>query len=263
MTITDLLPNTKTDHALDLEVRNLSVSFGGLWANQDISLTIKPGQLHALIGPNGAGKSTLLSLLSGTLKSVKGSITLAGKELTQLNSAQRSQLGIGRSFQHTNVFTALSVLENLQLAAQSRYQKPSILFKKATHIQASLSHAQSCLELVQLQKQAHLPAGSLSHGQKRQLEIGMVIATQAHVFLLDEPLAGMGTEEAAQIIDLISKIGQHHTVLLVEHDMDAVFSVAHTLSVMLEGKLIKTGPPTEIQSCEAVQKAYLGEAAPS
>ena len=204
--------------------------FGGLLANQDVCLTLARGQLHALLGPNGAGKSTCINMLSGDLPPSSGRILFQGRDISGLTAAQRSLVGIGRSYQRTNIFPKFTVLENVRLAAQSRRQQPWRIFSQA-----------------------------MSHGAQRQLEIAMVLATDAQVLLLDEPLAGMGSEESAKMVDVLKRLRETRAILLVEHDMDAVFAVADTITVMVNGQVLESGPPAQIRASIAVQEAYLGQ----
>lgn len=242
-----------------LQTQGLTRHFGGLTAARDVALTLEHGKLHALLGPNGAGKSTVINLLSGALKPSSGSIRFRGQEIAMKSSHQRSQLGVGRSFQKTNVFANFTALENCRLAAQSRRPRAWQVLSLAKHHRESLDVAARALELVGLSARTNRPATSLSHGEQRQLEIAMVLATRPQVLLLDEPLAGMGSEESARMVELLRKLAPDHAVLLVEHDMDAVFTVAHTITVMVDGAIIASGTPESIRRNVDVQRAYLGE----
>jgi len=243
---------------LALSVSGLSKRFGGLTAVNNVSLQLATGALHAVIGPNGAGKSTLINLLSGDILPSSGKIHLHGREITGLSPQQRSQLGIGRSYQKTNIFGGFSTLENCRLAAQSREPHAFNPFRPASYYRTIVQAAEQALEAVGLQHRAGVTAGTLSHGEQRQLEIAMSLATRPHVLLLDEPLAGMGAEEAASMVRLLQRISQTHAVLLVEHDMDAVFALAQTLTVMVNGNILESGPPEQIRNSPQVQRAYLG-----
>ncbi len=242
-----------------LQVRNLTKHFGGLTAVDNVSLEIVPGELHAVIGPNGAGKSTLINLLSGELRASSGQILFQGREIGSLAPEQRSHLGIGRSFQRTNIFPSFTALENCRLASQSREPRPLAWLRDALSYEAVMSAAKQVLAAVELDERAGELAFALSHGEQRQLEIAMCLATEPQLLLLDEPLAGMGTEESLRMIELIKKLSATHAILLVEHDMDAVFQLAQVLTVMIDGRLLASGTPEQMRADRAVQAAYLGE----
>ncbi|MER2554185.1 MAG: ABC transporter ATP-binding protein [Thauera sp.] len=241
-----------------LQADKLTRRFGGLVANQDISVTLERQMIHVLLGPNGAGKSTCINMLSGDLPPSEGKIHFMGKDITGLTAAQRSQVGIGRSYQRTNIFPQFSVLENVRLAAQSRRQEPWRIFSKAMEVKWALEKARTCIDEAGLGKRVDWVSGVLSHGEQRQLEIAMVLATDAQVLLLDEPLAGMGSEESASMVEVLKRLRQTRGILLVEHDMDAVFAVADMITVMVNGQLLECGPPAQIKASVAVQQAYLG-----
>ena len=241
-----------------LQADKLTRRFGGLVANQDISVTLERQMIHVLLGPNGAGKSTCINMLSGDLPPSEGRIHYLGRDITALTAAQRSQVGIGRSYQRTNIFPQFTVLENVRLAAQSRRQQPWRLFSKAMEQKWALEKARACIEEAGLGKRVDWVLGVLSHGEQRQLEIAMVLATDAQVLLLDEPLAGMGSEESASMVEVLKRLRQTRGILLVEHDMDAVFAVADMITVMVNGQLLECGPPAQIKASVAVQQAYLG-----
>ncbi len=221
-----------------LQIDSLSRNFGGLVAVDRVSLEVAIGELHAIIGPNGAGKTTLINLLSGELAASSGRVILQGKDISRLPTERRAGLGIGRSYQKTNIFFEFSALENCRLAAQARAQRPFNWFRDALSYDAVSSRAKLGLTLVGLWDRAGEPALALSHGEQRQLEIAMCLATAPRVLLLDEPLAGMGTEESLKMVELIRRLGETHAVLLVEHDMDAVFQLAKVLTVMVDGKVL-------------------------
>jgi branched-chain amino acid transport system ATP-binding protein len=241
-----------------IQVRGLCKNFGGLAAVDNLSLEVDTGVLHAVIGPNGAGKTTLINLLSGDLPVSSGTILFHGRSISQLAPEQRSRLGIGRSYQKTNIFSSFTVLENCRLAAQSRRPRPFAWLRDARADSAIMSQARQALDAVGLADRADELALAMSHGEQRQLEIAMCLATQPKLLLLDEPLAGMGVEESVRMIGLIGRLADNHAVLLVEHDMDAVFQLAKVLTVMANGKVLATGAPEEIRSNRAVQAAYLG-----
>ena len=242
-----------------LQVRNLTKHFGGLAAVENVALEVRAGELHAVIGPNGAGKSTLINLLSGELRASSGEILFHGQEIGLLAPEKRSRLGIGRSFQKTNIFPSFTALENCRLAAQSREPRPWRWLRDALTYASIMATARQALAAVELSDRANDLALALSHGEQRQLEIAMCLATEPQLLLLDEPLAGMGTEESLRMVQLIEKLSATHSVLLVEHDMDAVFRLAQTLTVMVDGRLLASGTPEQIRANREVQVAYLGE----
>ena len=241
-----------------LQVRRLSKQFGGVIAVHDVSLTVAVDHLHAVIGPNGAGKTTLINMLSGDIAPSAGSILFDNREIAHLPPHRRSALGIGRSYQRVNIFTSFTVLENCRLAAQSRVPRPFNWLRDARSYQDVMETAHAMLAAVGLSDRAHAVALTLSHGEQRQLEIAMSLATAPKLLLLDEPLAGLGTEETARMVELISAVKKKHAVLLVEHDMDAVFQLATVLTVMLDGEVLACGPPDQVRANRAVQSAYLG-----
>ena len=245
-----------------LGARALTRRFGGLVANDAVSLDLAQGELHALLGPNGAGKSTLINLLSGDLAASSGSIVFKGHEISHYRADQRSRLGIGRSYQKTNIFPGFTVLENCRLAAQSRFPRALALFAVADTDPSSCERAHRALALAGIAEHAKRPAGTLSHGAQRQLEVAMVLATQPEVLLLDEPLAGMGADESVRMVELLRSLADDHAILLVEHDMDAVFALADRITVMVNGQVLESGPPAQIRASAAVQQAYLGHEEP-
>lgn len=240
-----------------LQAIGLSRRFGGLLAVADVSLELRVGDLHAVIGPNGAGKSTLVNLLSGELPPSSGTIHVAGVDVTGWSNARIARAGIGRSFQRTNLMPTLTVLENVRLAAQARVPMRR-LWRGAAHAPGPLHDAYAALARVGLTAVADAVAGTLSHGQLRQLEIAVALATQPKVLLLDEPLAGMGPEESETMATLLRELARDHAVLLVEHDMDVVFAVADTMTVMVDGRVLEQGTPETIRASAAVRDAYLG-----
>ena len=242
-----------------LQASGLTRRFGGLVAVDGVSIDLNLGQVHAVIGTNGAGKSTLINLLSGEIPLSSGVIRLEGRDITTLAQPRRARMGVGRSYQRTTIFPALSVLENCRLAAQAGHQKPWTLWQGAQSCRASLDAAHAALDAAGLLDALHLPAGSMSHGKKRQLEIAMCLATSPRVLLLDEPLAGMGAEESERMLSMLERLRTGHAILLVEHDMDAVFRVADRITVMVNGAVIASGSPQEVRASPEVQRAYLGE----
>jgi branched-chain amino acid transport system ATP-binding protein len=239
-----------------LVTHGLSKRFGGLHAVRDVSIALRAGELHCVIGPNGAGKSTLTNLLSGELAPSSGTIQLDGRDVSAEPVWRRAALGIGRSYQRTNIFPSLAVLENVRLAAQAR--SAGSLAGDARLRRDLVDKAAEALARVGLSWAHARQANALSHGAQRQLEIAMALATGPKVLLLDEPLAGMGSEEGVEMAELIRKLAADHAVLLIEHDMDAVFRVADILTVMVDGAVLATGSPPEIRTNAHVQRAYLG-----
>jgi len=241
-----------------LEARGLTRRFGGLAACDGVAIDLRRGELHALLGPNGAGKSTLINLLSGDLAPTSGSIRLKGAEIAALPPERRSRMGIGRSYQKTNIFPGFTVFENARLAGQSRDPRPWAVGAPARLDARARERAQRGLELAGLHENVERQAGALSHGEQRQLEIAMVLATEPEVLLLDEPLAGMGAEESTRMVALLKRLAPTHAILLVEHDMDAVFALADVITVMVNGQVLESGPPAQIRASDEVQRAYLG-----
>ena len=244
-----------------LEAGNVVRRFGGLAAVGGVSLSLHVGCLHAVIGPNGAGKSTLVNLLSGELPPSAGTIRIAGQDAAGWPSWRFARAGVGRSFQRTNVLRDMSVAENVRLAAQIGCTPARRLLRRASREAEPLRLADAAMARAGLGALARRPAAILSHGQLRQLEIAMVLATGPTVLLLDEPLAGMGPEEAERIATLLRALAADHAVLLIEHDMDVVFAVADRLTVMVDGLVLDEGTPAHIRASAKVQDAYLGHAA--
>ncbi|WP_018988729.1 ABC transporter ATP-binding protein [Aromatoleum toluclasticum] len=244
-----------------LSAEGMTRRFGGLTANQSVNLSLERGVLHALLGPNGAGKSTCINMLSGDLPPSEGTIRYKGEDITGLTAYQRSRIGIGRSYQRTNIFPKFTVLENCRLAAQSRKPRPWSLFTDALAMPEAVERARAAIAEAGLSGRENRVAGTMSHGEQRQLEIAMVLATDAEVLLLDEPLAGMGSEESAQMVTLLNRLKATRAILLVEHDMDAVFAVADRITVMVNGQVLESGPPEQIRNSPDVQAAYLGHEA--
>jgi branched-chain amino acid transport system ATP-binding protein len=242
-----------------LAARQLTKLFGGLAAVNDVSVDLLQGRIHAVIGPNGAGKSTLTNLLSGDLPPTTGTVKLDGQDVTGWAPHRISRAGLGRSYQKTNIFLPFTVWENVRLAAQSRTPNAARWLKRATDIPASNERAERAIELAGLQHRGREIAGTISHGEQRQLEIAMTLATDPKVLLLDEPLAGMGIAEAQRMVDLLLKLKPAHAIMLVEHDMDAVFALADHLTVMVNGQVIASGKPAQVRADANVQSAYLGE----
>ena len=240
------------------EARNLTRRFGALVAVSEVSVALFEGEIHAVIGTNGAGKSTLINLLSGELPPSSGAVVLGGQDVTRWPQPKLAHAGIGRSYQRNNIFLPLTVFENCRLAAQSRVQRPWAWWESARGCGTSTERARASIERAGLAAVAERTAASLSHGQKRQLEIAMCLATEPRVLLLDEPLAGMGPEESHRMLDLLRSLKQGHAILLVEHDMDAVFRIADRITVMVNGAVIASDTPEAVRANPAVQAAYLG-----
>ncbi len=238
--------------------RGLTRHFGGLAAVREVSLECRMREVHAVIGPNGAGKTTLINMLSGDLAPSGGAVLLNGQDITGLDAHRISRLGVARSYQKTNVFLPFTVFENCRLAAQSRLKSSMRFFRPALANRAVNDAAGRALAAAGLEGRAGTPVAALSHGEQRQVEIAMTLATAPSVLLLDEPLAGMGAEESQRIVELLQRLAAQHAILLVEHDMDAVFAVADVLTVMVNGSILESGTPEQIRSSRAVQEAYLG-----
>jgi branched-chain amino acid transport system ATP-binding protein len=242
-----------------LRVRGLVKRFGGLLATDHADLTLVAGQCHALIGPNGAGKTTLIHQMSGSLPSDAGSVVLNGQDVTTWPMHRRVRAGLVRSYQITSVFQRLSVQDNLALALQPKAEGLWRWWSAAREDRARLEQAAQWAERVGLSANLDRPAGALSHGQQRQLEVAMALATDPSVVLLDEPMAGMGPDESQRMLAWLESIKGQVTLLLVEHDMDAVFALADTVSVLVAGRVMATGSPDEVRRHPAVKAAYLGD----
>jgi branched-chain amino acid transport system ATP-binding protein len=243
-----------------LRGRNLTKRWGGLVAVRDISIDLMRGEIHALIGTNGAGKSTLVNVLSGEVKASSGTVELSGVDVTHWPQPRRARAGLGRSYQRTTVFTPFTVFENCRLAAQARFQHPWRWWSPAAGCGDSARAANEAASRAGLAHALGRTANELSHGERRQLEIAMCLATDPQVLLLDEPLAGMGAEEVERMLTLLSGLREGHAILLVEHDMDAVFRIADRITVLVDGAAIASGAPAEVRDNRAVQTAYLGGA---
>ena len=245
-----------------LEIRHISKQFGGVSANADISLRVNEGQTHALIGPNGAGKSTLIAQVSGELQADSGQIRFHDQDITQHSTEARSRLGLGRMYQSTALFEEMSVLDNLRiplLGCDMRRTAIRSWFWRAFEDDAQVRRqAMAMLQKVGMDRHPEQAVSTLSHGEQRQLEMAMTLSNAPTCLLLDEPMAGLGSEESARMIRLIRKLKDRHAILLVEHDMDAVFDLADIISVLVEGRVIATGTVAEIRAHPEVQAAYLG-----
>ena len=241
-----------------LKGRGLTRRWGGLVAVNDVSLALARGEVHAVIGTNGAGKSTLINLLSGEITPSAGTVELLGRDITSWSQPRRARAGLGRSYQRNTIYPAFTVFENCRLAAQAGSQQAWRWWQDAQRCPASTAAAHRAAHQAGLDDALTRPAGALSHGQKRQLEIAMCLATAPQVLLLDEPLAGMGAEETERMLALLAELKAAHAILLVEHDMDAVFRIADTITVMVNGAVIASGNPDFVRNSREVQNAYLG-----
>jgi branched-chain amino acid transport system ATP-binding protein len=244
-----------------LRGRGLSRHWGGVVAVDRVSIDLARGEVHAVIGTNGAGKTTLVNVLSGEVAASGGSVELRGEDVTRWPQPRRARAGLGRSYQRSSLFPRFTVLENCRLAAQARHQEPWRWWSDASRCTACNERARAAAGRAGLDSVLEREAGSLSHGERRQLEIAMCLATDPQVLLLDEPLAGMGAEETERMLQLLDGLREGHAILLVEHDMDAVFRIADRITVLVDGVVIATGAPPEVRSNPEVQRAYLGGAA--
>jgi branched-chain amino acid transport system ATP-binding protein len=242
-----------------LELRNLRKNYGALVVTDDVSLSVQPGELHAIIGPNGAGKTTLIHQVSGMLPSNSGQILFAGEDITHVSMPQRVSRGLARSFQITSILPGFSALENVALAVQARSGSSFRFFGNAAREKDLNDPAMECLGEVGLGARAHIPAGLLSHGEKRQLELAIGLATEPKLLLLDEPLAGTGHDESQRVVETLRRLKNRLTIVLIEHDMDAVFSLADRVSVLVYGRVIATDAPERIRENPEVRAAYLGD----
>ncbi len=241
-----------------LATRSLYKAFGGIVATDNLTLEVAAGEIHAVIGPNGAGKTTLVNLLSGLLKTDAGEIVFDGGAITRLRPAARSHRGLARSFQITSVFPDFSVLDNVALAVQAHSGHSYRFWRPVRGDAALYAPAREVLARVGLGARMEVLAGNLAHGEQRQLEIAMVLATGPKMLLLDEPMAGMGVEESQRMVELLRELKSDYTMLLIEHDMDAVFALADRITVLVYGRDIATGTPAEIRANSQVREAYLG-----
>ena len=242
-----------------LELRYLNKRFGGLTVTDDVSLDLRLGEIHALIGPNGAGKTTLIHQISGTLAPDSGQVLFAGADVTRLPMARRARMGLARSFQITSIIPGFTALENAALAVQAR-SGSSFRFLRPARAEAALNdEAMAMLTEMGLHRRADILAATLSHGEKRQLELAIALAMKPRVLLLDEPLAGTGAEEAERLMRILGDLRARYAILLIEHDMPAVFALADRISVLAQGRIIASGTPDTIRADPAVRDAYLGE----
>jgi branched-chain amino acid transport system ATP-binding protein len=242
-----------------LELRGVTKRFGGVVATDDVALDVTQGEVHALIGPNGAGKTTLIGQISGSLQTNAGAIRFLEKDVTALRQHERVRLGLARSYQITSIFKRFSVLENLALAVQARSGSSFSFWRPVAAEAALFDEARMLSREIGLAGRLEVAAGNLAHGEQRALEVGLALATRPRLVLLDEPMAGMGPEESRRMIALVGRIRAGVTVLLVEHDMDAVFRLADRITVMVNGRVIASGRPAEIRADKEVRRAYLGD----
>lgn len=242
-----------------LRLDRLNKRFGGLTVTRDVSLDVWPGEIHAVIGPNGAGKTTLIDQISGTIAPDSGAVLFDGHDITRLTQPRRVRAGLARSFQITCVVPGFSALENVALAVQAHDGSSFRFFRRATRDAALNDAAMTALDQVGLGGRASVPAGALSHGEKRQLELAIAIATAPRLLVLDEPLAGAGPEETERLIALLRALKSRYAILLIEHDMRAVFALADRISVLVYGQVIASGSVEEVRASAEVRAAYLGE----
>ena len=243
-----------------LETHGLTIQFGHLTAVRQLELRVEPGERHAVIGPNGAGKTTLFNLISGRLRPTSGSVKFQGSEIAGLAPYKIAQLGLARSFQITNIFTHLSVRENVRLAIQAHNKRHGVWWGGRTVVRATAERAMALLEKLNLAALAEAPAETLSYGDQRRLEIGLALASDPVLILLDEPTAGMSRAETREIVDFLSVIPREVTLLLIEHDIDVVFSLSDRVTVMHLGEILAQGSPNEVARDDRVQEAYFGGA---
>ncbi|UIK05630.1 ABC transporter ATP-binding protein [Neorhizobium galegae] len=242
-----------------LQISNLIKNFGALRATDGVTLDLRPGEIHALIGPNGAGKSTLIHQICGTLRQDSGTVRFAGQDIGSLGVADRARLGLGRTFQVSSIAPDFSGLRNVMLAVQAKQGSSFRFFKPVMRDKSLIDTAMAMLERVGLTARARIPAAELSHGERRQLEIAMALALGSKAFLLDEPMAGMGPEGSKSLTRFLDTLRHEAPILLVEHDMDAVFALADRISVLVYGRIIATGTVEEIRRDPTVRTAYLGD----
>ncbi len=242
-----------------LVLESLQKSFGALRATDNVSLEVAPASIHALIGPNGAGKSTLIAQIAGTLKPSAGKVRFLGQEITAHPVPKRAQLGLGRTFQVSSLAMAFSALRNVMLAVQARQHTTFRFWRPVRGDRSLIDPAMAQLERVGLAERAHLPVTALSHGERRQLELAVALALEPKVLLLDEPMAGLGGEDSQRMTEVLNSLRQEVAMLLVEHDMDAVFRLADKISVLVYGRVIASGSVEDIRASQDVRDAYLGE----
>jgi branched-chain amino acid transport system ATP-binding protein len=247
--------------SLVLETENLTKRFGGLTAVNGVNFQLQEGELKAVIGPNGAGKTTFFNLLTGALPPTEGSITLNGREITNLEPYEIARLGVGRSFQISNLFTELTVLENVRLGIQIQNESPkdiSYYIGRAGQNEETIAEAEEIVSKVRLSEETDKKVSELAHGKKRQLEVALTLSIDPEVILLDEPAAGLTPEETTQLIDIIESVAEERTIMLIDHDVDFITDISDTIAVLHQGEIIADGTPEEVQADAEVQRVYLG-----
>ncbi|WP_067222016.1 ABC transporter ATP-binding protein [Stappia indica] len=244
-----------------LQLRDLTKAYGALKVTDHVSLDVLPGEIHAIIGPNGAGKTTLIGQISGSLRPDGGSIRFAGEDVTHLPMHARARAGLARSFQITEILPAFTARENVALALQAKQGHSFRFLRNVSRDRDLNDRALGCLAELGLSHRADLPAGILSHGEKRALELAIAMACEPKLLLLDEPMAGTGREETDRLVEVLGQLKGRYAMLLVEHDMSAVFALADRISVLVYGQIIETGTPNQIRASTKVREAYLGEEA--
>jgi branched-chain amino acid transport system ATP-binding protein len=247
--------------SLVLETENLTKRFGGLTAVNGVNFQLQEGELKAVIGPNGAGKTTFFNLLTGALPPTEGSITLNGREITNLEPYEIARLGVGRSFQISNLFTELTVLENVRLGIQIQNESPkdiSYYIGRAGQNEETIAEAEEIVSKVRLSEETDKKVSELAHGKKRQLEVALTLSIDPEVILLDEPAAGLTPEETTQLIDIIESVAEERTIMLIDHDVDFITDISDTIAVLHQGEIIADGTPEEVQADDEVQRVYLG-----
>jgi branched-chain amino acid transport system ATP-binding protein len=242
-----------------LAARGLRKAFGALAATDGVSLEVREGETHAIIGPNGAGKTTLIGQLAGNIRPDAGQVRFAGEDVTRLSAPRRARKGFARSFQITSIYRDFTALDNVALAVQAHTGHCFRFWRPARAERALRDPARAVLDEVGLGARADVPAANLAHGEQRQLEVAMALATRPRLLLLDEPVAGMGLEESQHMVQFLSRLKGRHTMILVEHDMDAVFTLADRISVLVYGRIIASGAPEAVRANPEVRRAYLGE----
>jgi branched-chain amino acid transport system ATP-binding protein len=242
-----------------LAAQGLRKAFGALAATDGVDLELREGETHAIIGPNGAGKTTLIGQLAGNLRPDAGTIRFSGEDVTRLTAPQRAKKGFARSFQITSIYRDFTALDNVALAVQAHAGHSFRFWRPAREEPTLRDPARAVLEEVGLGARADVLAANLAHGEQRQLEVAMALATRPRLLLLDEPVAGMGLEESQRMVELLSRLKGRHTMILVEHDMDAVFTLADRISVLVYGRIIASGAPQDVRANPEVRRAYLGE----
>jgi branched-chain amino acid transport system ATP-binding protein len=242
-----------------LRVEKLVRRFGGIVATDNVSLDVARGELHAIIGPNGAGKTTLISQLTGHLAPNAGSVSLAGRDITHMPAYRRCSLGLARSFQITSLLLDFTAADNVALAAQAHDGHSFRFWGDARKEKRLRDTAQAALQRVGLAERANMPVSRLSHGEQRELELAVALATKPQLLLLDEPMAGLGVTESARMVKLLQELRKEVTIVLVEHDMEAVFALADRISVLVYGRVIASGAPADIRQNDEVKRAYLGD----